>query len=310
MTPQPQPPTTTPRERNALLTLARAFERDDHGERTVRAGRIVVLLAWIVAVAALLVLLLAWPGRSLLELGFLGLAIVGAWLAGVARFFVLAGAQWPVLSRYVDRDAVRRDAAALAAEAPSAEPASPLARLWRWHVQADLMTRLKRLSLAGLVLFAAALLVQMLVLPRALAMFHPARGAAPGQVTVLTTRWCPYCADLRTRLRAARLPFAEVDVESGWRESLALQATGRHAIPTTLVGAELLPRGLTSQLQVLQAACLQHVPAAGAPAPDCRMLDPHALVRARRENGTRTFEVVPRPATVDVGDETESGLPR
>ena len=96
------------------------------------------------------------------------------------------------------------------------------------------------------------------------------------------------------------MPFTEIDVESGWRDSLALQATGRRSIPTTLVGGELLPRGLTSQLQALHAACLQRIEQAAAPQPDCRMLDPQALVRVRRDNGALAFEVVPRP--VAAGD--------
>lgn len=117
--------------------------------------------------------------------------------------------------------------------------------------------------------------------------------------------------DVRERIALRRLTLPIDRGEAHGRETLP---AGRIVVLlawlaalVALVGGELLPRGLTSQLHVLHAACLQRVAEAAAPQSDCRMLDPDALVRVRRANGALAFEMVPRPAS---GDNPESRLLR
>jgi glutaredoxin len=160
-----------------------------------------------------------------------------------------------------------------------------------WLAHPDRRERYRRRALLGLLGASLALLAFDQGYRAFIRSHHPARHAKPGQVTVLYTTWCPYCAEVRMRLFAARMPYEAIDVEKSPANHYALQATGRRSIPTTLIGDQLLDRGVTAQISALHAHCLRTQ--AGTDR-DCRMLDP--AVQLRRVGPGPRFEAVPKVA--------------
>ncbi|MEX0958330.1 MAG: glutaredoxin domain-containing protein [Burkholderiales bacterium] len=112
------------------------------------------------------------------------------------------------------------------------------------------MKRTRRLAL-----FSAAALTLLLVgLDRyAASMYRP--DADSRAVVIYTTAWCPYCARLRSALKANDIPFAEHDVEKSLQGQMGFWTLRGRGVPVSVIGAETVygydvPR-LTSALAVL-----------------------------------------------------------
>ena len=58
------------------------------------------------------------------------------------------------------------------------------------------------------------------------------------QVTIYTTRYCPYCHRAKRLLAQKGVAFAEIDVGGDWaaRKSLAARAGGRTSVPQIWIG--------------------------------------------------------------------------
>ena len=51
------------------------------------------------------------------------------------------------------------------------------------------------------------------------------------------------------------MPYTEIDVERDWKSDLAFQATKRHGIPVTVIGATIVEGGLQKQLSAIRKTC-------------------------------------------------------
>jgi hypothetical protein len=95
-------------EKKMIQALQAALARGpEHGTRLRRIGKIMSFAGAFVAIYAMLLYL---PGKEADAYGYVIATAVGAYVAGLAGFFNSAGAQWPILYRFLNREAV--DAAA------------------------------------------------------------------------------------------------------------------------------------------------------------------------------------------------------
>lgn len=100
-------------ERKLIQALNKALARGpEHGARLRSIGKVMGFSGAFVAIYAMLLYL---PGKEIDTYAYVLATALGSYLAGFAGFFSTAGAQWPVLSRFLDRAAVA------AAAAPSEE---------------------------------------------------------------------------------------------------------------------------------------------------------------------------------------------
>jgi glutaredoxin 3 len=61
----------------------------------------------------------------------------------------------------------------------------------------------------------------------------------PAEVTMYTTRVCPYCVAAKQLLAARKVPFKEIDVSSdNAKRAWLVEATGRRTVPQIFIGAE------------------------------------------------------------------------
>lgn len=91
-------------EKKIIQALDKALARGpEHGARLRRTGKIMSFAGAFVAIYAMLVYL---PGKDAGAYGHVVAIALGAYFAGFAGFFNTAGAQWPILSRFIDRAAV------------------------------------------------------------------------------------------------------------------------------------------------------------------------------------------------------------
>lgn len=152
-----------------------------------------------------------------------GGVLLGVWLTHLAyaqRFVELA----PVLRAGLDWERLEALRAGTLTVEPAATPRPRPARALR----------------TGLLL-AAGLLLVLLGADQGLArLYHPARGNAPGEVVILTTQWCGYCAELRNYLTHNGIPHRELDVEGSWRGYWAFRATRARGVPVTVIGDQVV----------------------------------------------------------------------
>lgn len=61
-------------------------------------------------------------------------------------------------------------------------------------------------------------------------------------VTVYTTRYCPYCSAAKDLLRSKGVAFKEVDVteDDAMREKLVVMSGGRQTVPVIFAGSECI----------------------------------------------------------------------
>jgi hypothetical protein len=91
-------------EKKMIQALDAALSRGpEHGARLRRIGKIMSFAGAFIAIYAMLVYL---PGKEAAAYGYVIATAIGAYVAGFAGFFNTAGAQWPILSRFLDRAAV------------------------------------------------------------------------------------------------------------------------------------------------------------------------------------------------------------
>ena len=75
----------------------------------------------------------------------------------------------------------------------------------------------------------------------------------PADVTMYTTRVCPYCHAAKRLLEKRKIRFHEIDVsEDPAKRAWLVQATGRRTVPQIFIGAE--PIGGYDDLAALDAA--------------------------------------------------------
>jgi glutaredoxin 3 len=61
----------------------------------------------------------------------------------------------------------------------------------------------------------------------------------PAEVTMYTTRVCPYCVAAKQLLTTRKVPFKEIDVSSdNAKRAWLVEATGRRTVPQIFIGAE------------------------------------------------------------------------
>jgi glutaredoxin len=70
--------------------------------------------------------------------------------------------------------------------------------------------------------------------------YDPAR---QGEVVLLSTATCPYCARMRAYLRAGGVPYRELDVERDPEGRARFAAAGGFGVPVLLVGDEVAVQG-------------------------------------------------------------------
>lgn len=103
---------------------------------------------------------------------------------------------------------------------------------------------------------ALALALGLLALDRyAVAVHRPQPGATA--VTLYTTEWCPYCAQLRADLRASGVTYTEHDVERSLHGQLGMWALRGRAVPVTVVGENVI-YGYRADLLALALKNLGH----------------------------------------------------
>lgn len=57
------------------------------------------------------------------------------------------------------------------------------------------------------------------------------------QITIYTTRYCPYCAAAKALLKKKGLQFDEIDVQDpSLRQQMMLKAHGRRTVPQIFIG--------------------------------------------------------------------------
>lgn len=63
----------------------------------------------------------------------------------------------------------------------------------------------------------------------------------PADVTIYTTRTCPYCHRAKALLRARGIPFTEIDVtDDEARRAWLVTSTGRQTVPQIFIGGEAI----------------------------------------------------------------------
>lgn len=97
-------------ERRLIQALDKALARGPaHGARLRFIGKVMGFSGAFVAIYAMLLYL---PAKEIDAYAYVIATAIGSYLAGFAGFFSTAGAQWPVLSRFLDKAAVAAAAAA------------------------------------------------------------------------------------------------------------------------------------------------------------------------------------------------------
>lgn len=57
------------------------------------------------------------------------------------------------------------------------------------------------------------------------------------EITIYTTRSCPFCVAAKALLKKKGAPFTEIDVSSrDERQRMTLRANGRHTVPQIFIG--------------------------------------------------------------------------
>jgi len=70
---------------------------------------------------------------------------------------------------------------------------------------------------------------------------RPAVERKPPQVELFTTSWCPHCKRARAYFQGKGIAFTEHDIEKEAGADARLVAlTGRHAVPTAVIGEKLV----------------------------------------------------------------------